>query len=171
MSRKRLVFLVIIAVVLFLIVASAYLIFGRKTPNSQDTGNLSAEQKLIKNNQDYLNSQQDEISKVAKRITTLNDLKKLDTTEQGKVGIEIVDSAIAKKDYSTANLYIDYLTLGEDNYGLDASLKCYQIASTDSRKKQCVDLMNSIARKLNIIGQNEVLPSSYYSNNGGGVGG
>lgn len=106
--------------------------------------------------------QQEKLDSLAKGVASVGDLTKLDDEVIGKVGLNIVKQAVSDNDLVRANTFIDFLTARKDQSGLDAAVICYQIATNDSKKQQCVDVMNEIARTLEIIKPDQTLPKSYY---------
>lgn len=165
MNRKKWV-IVILAVLLLSGTAGWYVFVWRKNDSTQNSTSKDSNQSVTSSNEGYIKYQQDKFVELANDTTSLDELKKFSKSDQGKVGLELIDRAITSEDLDIANTYIDYLMTRQDNVGLDAALKCYQIAASDARKQQCVDNINKIAKSLGIIGQNEVLPKSYYDQAG-----
>lgn len=167
-SRKFKVCAIIALAIVILGCGVAYWFFIRSdNAGIIDQNNTSStetiEQAIVQANK-FFALEKDRIGKLAVGVTEPEDLAGVAEVDRGKVGLGIINKAVLANELDKANTFIDSLMKGEDNSALDTTLVCYQIAENAERKNQCLNRMNELSRILGIIGQNETLPASYYSN-------
>lgn len=105
----------------------------------------------------------------ANSMKSVDDLAKLEESEQGVIGILTIQSLIDQGKSTEAIAYIDYLMLREDGRALEAARFCYQIADEQSRRDACLQRMTELARMQGVIGPADTLPSSYYEQRDGDI--
>jgi hypothetical protein len=95
-------------------------------------------------------------------IQSVDDLKKLDESEQGRVGVLIISDRINSDKTQEAQVFIEYVMNLPTGYGLEAARLCYATATDDSRKAECKTVIYTRAVEQGIIAEGETLPPSYF---------
>ena len=151
--------IIVIGLVVFIVV--------RQNKNDKvDTNNAEVlDQSFVdldKAGDEYDKKETARIEELANTIKTTNDLKALGDGDQVEVGVLLIQK-LSSSNKGLAKEYAAYLMQRDDAYGLDASMRCYELsAGSTDEQSACKKRASEQARAQKIIGPNDELPASYF---------